>query len=76
MLLRVGLTKKPRHPISAEINTTVAAVTNNAFRLELEIIASSRTFPQTMGSGLLPIVAEGIFALCTPKDMNQHSRPR
>jgi hypothetical protein len=73
MLLRVGLTKKPRHPTRAEINTTVAAVTNNAFRLELEIIANPRDLPQTIGSGLTPIVAEENFAFCTPKDMNRNT---
>jgi hypothetical protein len=74
MLLRVGLTKKPRHPMRAEINTTVAAVTNNAFRLELEIIENPRELPQTISSGLPPIVAEEIFVLCTSKDMNQNTR--
>lgn len=48
MLLSVGFTKKPRHPASAVINTTVKTASNSEFRLELEIITNPR-YPSANG---------------------------
>jgi hypothetical protein len=72
MLLNVGFTKNPRHPAKAEINTTVETVSNSEFRPEFEIIPKPRNVPlcRRLARGVLPIVADEIFALFTPKDMN------
>ncbi len=68
-LVSVGFTKKPRHPAQPRINTTVEAVNNNEFRPQLNFIAKPGS-SANLGRGVLPIVAEAIFVLGTPKDMN------
>jgi hypothetical protein len=42
MLLKVGLTKKPRQLARADTKMTVQTIHSSEFRLELKIIANSR----------------------------------
>jgi hypothetical protein len=62
MLLKVGLTKKPRQLARADTKTTVQTVENTEFRLELNIIANPRRSPSAddWPGGVLAIVAERI----------------